>query len=132
MDAAKLSYQDRRGGPQAEPVFSRPGEHLRARTYASTGTSPTVVQRDDALLIAEEVQNNRPALMAAIKQGLETWVKCGCISRKKRKLARSITDVKWVLKWKFEWDAISVHESQRSGPAATRRVIRAQLSIRGV
>ena len=46
-------------------------------------------------------------------------------------LARNIIDVKWVLKWKFEQAARSVQESQRSGPAATRRVIRARLTIRG-
>ena len=62
------------------------------------GPLETVVQRDDALLTTEEVQNNRPAVVAAIKQELETWVKFGCISRKKRKLARNLIDVKWVLR----------------------------------
>ena len=64
------------------------------RIYASTGTAQTVVQRDDALLTPEEVQKNWPAVMAAIKQELETWVKYGCMSRKKRKLARNIIDCK--------------------------------------
>eukprot|EP00969_Alexandrium_andersonii_P282978 12509209-Alexandrium_andersonii.AAC.1 len=69
--------------------------------------------------------------MAAIKVELETWVKYGCISRKKRSMARNIIDVKWVLKWKHEQQARSVEESQATGPAHTKRVIRARLTIRG-
>ena len=68
MDTAKLAYQDRREGRQAEPVLPRPGEHLCVRTYASTGIAQSMVQRDDALLIPEEVQKNWLVAMAAIKQ----------------------------------------------------------------
>ncbi|MFM7989941.1 MAG: hypothetical protein ACKPKO_62570, partial [Candidatus Fonsibacter sp.] len=89
------------------------------------------VKRDDALLTQEEVQKHWSAVLVAIKQELETWVKYGCISRKSRKLARNIIDVKWVIKWKVEQTARSVQESQQSGPAVTQRVIRARLTIRG-
>ena len=69
--------------------------------------------------------------MVAIKQEPETWVKYGCVSRKKRRDARNIIDVKWVVKWAIEQDARSVQESQQTGPAQTRRVIRARLTVRG-
>ena len=131
VDAAELAYQALRGGRQAEPTLPRAGEHLCVRICAASGTAQTVVQRDDALPTPEEVQNNWQSVMAAIKQELENWVQSGCICRKKRKLARNIIDVRYVLKWKFEQDARSVQESQQAGPVATRRVIRARLTIRG-
>ena len=53
------------------------------------------MQRDDALLMPEEVQKNWKEVMVAIKQELETWVKYGCVSRKKLRDARNIIDVKW-------------------------------------
>eukprot|EP00969_Alexandrium_andersonii_P220643 9744656-Alexandrium_andersonii.AAC.1 len=40
-------------------------------------------------------------------------------------LQRDIIDVKWVLKWTHEQQARSVQESQATGPAQTKRVIRA-------
>ena len=91
--------------------------------YAATGAARAVVQRDDALLTADEVQKHWPEVMTAIKQELETRAKNGCTSRTQRKLSRNILDVEWVVKWKFKQDARSVHESQQSGPSATRRVM---------
>ena len=100
--------------------------------YAATGAARAVVQRDDALLTADEVQKHWPEVMTAIKQEPATRAKNGCTSRTQRKLSRNILDVEWVVKWKFEQDARSVHESQQSGQSATRRVIRARLTVRCV
>ncbi|MFM7985086.1 MAG: hypothetical protein ACKPKO_37790, partial [Candidatus Fonsibacter sp.] len=69
--------------------------------------------------------------MVAIKQELETCAKYGCISRKPRKLGCNIIAVRWVIIWKFEQAARTVQESQQSGLAATRRVIRARLTLKG-
>ena len=70
------------------------------------------MQRDDARLTTDAVQQHWPKGMVAIKKELATWVKCGRISRKKYKLARNSIDVKWSIKWTFEQDDRSVHESQ--------------------
>jgi hypothetical protein len=97
----------------------------------ATGTTQTVVQRDDALLTPDEVNTHWPEVTSAIKQALATWVQYGCISRKKRNCSRNIIDVKWVIKWKLEQTARSVQESQQTGPSNTKRVIRARLTVRG-
>ena len=125
----RISKKGEAGWPNPEQLLPREGEHLCVRIYAATGTAKTAVQRDDALLTPGEVQKHWPEVTVAIKQELETWVKYGCISRKLRNLARNIIDVKWVIKWKFEQDARSAQESQQSGPSATRRVIRARLTV---
>ena len=131
VDAAQLAYQGNRESRQAEPMVPLSGEHLCARTYTATGATQTVIQRDDALLTPDEVTRNWPEFPSAIKQELETWVKYGCISRKKRSCSRNIIDLKWVIKLKFEQAARSVHESQQTGPANTKRAIRARLTVRG-
>ncbi|MFM7989285.1 MAG: hypothetical protein ACKPKO_59225, partial [Candidatus Fonsibacter sp.] len=116
-DMSKLAYRGYDGDRLVDVDFPRPGEHLCVSIYPVTAAAQAVVKRDDALLTQEEVQKHWPAVLAAIKQELETWVKYGCISRKPRKLARNIIDVKWVIKWKFEQTARSVQESQQSGPS---------------
>jgi len=93
--SAKLAYQQSGESRQTEPILPGEGEHLCVRIYKTTGSSQKVVQRDDALLTPEEVQKNWKEVMVAIKQELETWVKYGCVSRKKRRDARNIIDVKW-------------------------------------
>jgi hypothetical protein len=131
VETAKFAYQGDRASRQAELIVTMHGEHLCVRTYTATGTTQTVIQRDDALLTPDEVKTHWSDVMSAIKQELETWVKYGCISRKKRNCARNIIYVKWVIKWKFGQAARSVHESQQTGPANTKRVIRARLTVRG-
>ena len=75
VDTAKFAYQGDRESRQAEPVVPQSGEHLCVRTYTATGTTQTVIQRDDALLTQYEVNKHWPEVMSAIKQELETWVK---------------------------------------------------------
>ena len=101
------------------------------RIYQSTGRAQTVVEREDALLTPEETKQHWPAVLTAMYEELQTWVKYGCISRKPRNQARNIIDVKWVKKWKFEQAARSVEDSRTKGPADTKRIIRARLTVRG-
>ena len=101
------------------------------RIYQSTGRAQTVVEREDALLTPEETNKHWPAVLTAMYEELQTWVKYGCISRKPRNQARNIIDVKWVKKWKFEQAARSVEDSRTKGPADTKRIIRARLTVRG-
>ena len=65
---AKFAYQPDGGGRPVAPLLPREGVHLCVHIFAATGATHTVVQRDDALLAPEEVQKNRPSVMAAIKQ----------------------------------------------------------------
>ena len=61
---------------------------------------------------------------------LRTWVKLGCISRKPKAAARNIIDTRWVIKWKWDQPATSVHADEAKTAEAVR-VIRARLTIRG-
>ena len=130
IDTAKLAYQGNREGRQAEPMFPQLGEHLCARTYTATGTTQTVIQRVDALLTPDEVNKHWPEVMSAIKQELETLVKYGCISRKKRNCSRDIIDVNGSLHGNSSKQH-AASKSQQTGPANTKGVIRARLTVRG-
>ena len=114
-----------------EPKLPEEGEYLCMRLYQSTGRAQTVVEREDALRTPEETNEHWPAVLTAMYEELQTWVKYGCISRKPRNQARNIIDVKWVKKWKFEQAARSVEDSRTKGPADTKRIIRARLTVRG-
>ncbi|MFM7984854.1 MAG: hypothetical protein ACKPKO_36595, partial [Candidatus Fonsibacter sp.] len=81
-DMSKLAYRGHDGDRLVEVDFPGPGEHLCVSIYPVTAAAQAVVKRDDALLTQEEVQKHWPAVLVAIKQELETWVKYGCISRK--------------------------------------------------
>jgi hypothetical protein len=64
---------------------------------------------------------------------LQTWVDLKCIARKKRKDARNIIDVKWVVKYKWEEAAISATTgaSNANSEQTRKKTIRARLTIRG-
>ena len=115
----------------AEVILPGEAEHLCVRVYHAGNAQQIVVERDDALLTPDEVNKHWVLVMAAIKVELETWMKYRCSIRKKRRDARNIIDVKWVLKWKHETEARSAEESQKSGPVQTVRAIRARLTVRG-
>ena len=93
-DIAKLAYRVIEGNRQVELDQPNSDEHLCISMYPVTASAQAVVKRDDALLTQDEVQKHWSEVMVAIKQELETWVKYGCISRKPRKMARNIIDVK--------------------------------------
>ena len=106
------------------------GEVVVLRVATKEGTRRAVVQRDDDTLTAEEKVKHRREVEAAMLAELKTWAKFGCISRKSRRDAKNIIDCRWVLKWKWDFDAVSVSDSHKA-KAQTRRVIRARLTVRG-
>ena len=64
-DAASAAGKTGESGAAAPQA----GEHLRARIDPATGTTQTVVQRDDVLLIPDEVQKAHwPEVLVAINQ----------------------------------------------------------------
>ena len=115
FQSAKLAYQQSGEGRQTEPMLHCDGEHLCVRIDKTTGSSRKVAQRDDALLLPNKVQKNWKEVVVAIKQELETWVKHGCVSRRKRTDAQNVIDVKRVIKLKIGPDARSAQESQQTG-----------------
>jgi hypothetical protein len=72
--AAKLAYQQSGEGRQTEPILPCEGEHLCVGIYKTTGSSQKVVQRDDALLTPEEVQNNFERSDLWYKISIISWI----------------------------------------------------------
>ena len=94
----------------------------RLRVYLS-GVKKAVIDRDTDLLTAQEYREHAAEVRAAVLEELTIWVKHGCFSRKPRKYATNIIDVKWVGKWK--------HAKSATDPSKTVRVIRMRLTLRG-
>ena len=59
---------------------------------------------------------------------LQTWVKLKCFSRKLRKDARNIIDVRWVLKYIWDQETQDIHSTAQG---AATKTIRARLTARG-
>ena len=62
---------------------------------------------------------------------LQTWATLKCFSRKARKNARNIIDVRWVVKFKWE---VPTSDASGSRPTEARppvQTIRARLTVRG-
>ena len=57
-----------------------------------------VVQRDGDVMTHEQVNEQWPEVEQAMLKELQTWATLKCCSRKLRKDARNIIDVRWVLK----------------------------------
>ena len=123
-DAHKLAYQGK-----DQTVVPGPGESLCVQMYLG-GKKQVVVQRDDSNLSNDDVKKHWPEVAAAIQKELETWVAHNCISRKPRRDARNVIDVRWVHKWK--WDTVVRSASDSTEGEATKRlVIRSRLCLRG-
>ena len=58
-----------------------------------------VVRRDDDLLTPSQIKENWTEVRKAMLSELQTWGKLKCFSRKPRKDARNIIDVRWVIKY---------------------------------
>ena len=123
-DAWKLANQGK------DPlVIPGAGETLCVQMYLG-GKKQVVVQRDDSNLSNDDVKKHWPEVAAAIQKELETWVAHNCISRKPRRDARNVIDVRWVHKWK--WDTVVRSANDSTEGAATKRlVIRSRLCLRG-
>jgi len=106
------------------------GEVVVLRVSYGDATRRAVVKRDDDTLTAAEIEQHKDEVDAAMLQELRTWSKFTCFSRKLRRDARNIIDCRWVLKWKWEHDVTDATSGQ-SSTKASRRVIRARLTVRG-
>ena len=62
---------------------------------------------------------------------LQTWAELKCFSRKARREARNVIDVRWVIKFKWELPTTAVGGSQRAEPSRAVKTIRARLTVRG-
>ena len=94
----------------------------------------TVVKRDDDILTPEQVKQLWPEVQKAMLKELMTWANLSCFSRRPRKGARNVIDVRWVLKFKWELpttDAARADGEGRSAEAQAVRTIRARLTVRG-
>ena len=80
----------------------------------------TVVKRDDDVLTPDEIKKEWPRVQEAMLKELKTWAKLKCFSRKSRREARNIIDVRWVLKYKWEKENVEWVKN-----------IRARLTVRG-
>ena len=123
-DAVKLVY-DRPRAPEEDEVI--------VQEIYLNGSRRTVVQRDDDILTAEELKTHAREVAASMLSELKTWAKLKCFSRRRRAGARNIIDCRWVIKWKYEQEAISVDaaSNQAVAQSARKRVIRSRLTVRG-
>ena len=61
-----------------------------------------VVKRDDDILTPAQLKEHWPDVQKAMLKELQTWAELRCFSRKSRREARNIIDVRWVIKFKWE------------------------------
>ena len=89
------------------------------------------VERDDDLLTPAELKEHADEVNAAMKKELSTWATHGCFSRRSRNGARNVIDCRWVIKWKWDEETLTVAAAASGQVAKRRRVIRARLTVRG-
>ena len=77
------------------------GHVARMRCYLQSNTRRVVVEREDDLLTKQDMLGIKDAVAAATQEELMIWIQHKCISRKPRRGATNILDVRWVPKWKF-------------------------------
>ena len=77
-----------------------------------------VVKRDDDVLTPEQLKQHWPEVRQAMLKELQTWCKLKSFSRRPRRGARNVIDVRWVIKFKWEfplWTSVEV-EVRRPKP----------------
>ena len=84
------------------------------------GPKKITIERDTDLLTKSELDEHWRDVLEAMLAELEQWQQFGGFSRKWRKQARNIIDVRWVFKWK---------KIKLNGKVV--RIIRARLTVRG-
>ena len=92
-----------------------------------------VVQRDDDILTPDQLKSHWAEVRKAMLKELQTWCKLKCFSRRPRKGARNVIDVRWVIKFKWEVPTSDAEGSQSGNREAAKpvRTIRARLTVRG-
>jgi len=112
------------------PRKPEPGEIVLLQVGPNT-MRQEVVQRDDDILTPAQLKEHWPEVRKAMLKELQTWATLKCFSRKARKSARNIIDVRWVVKFKWE---VPTSDASGSRPTEARtpvRTIRARLTVRG-
>ena len=74
-------------------------EHVEWRFYQNH-TRKAVIERTDDLLTSQEKIEHAAEVTQAILDELRTWQSFKCFTRRAKKSAPCVIDVKWVLKWK--------------------------------
>ena len=90
------------------------------------------VPRDDDDLAPQQLKGNWNEVQKAMLKELMTWADLKCFSRRPKAQARSIIDVRWVIKFKWEKPTVgaSKSNSQTTG-AKPIHTMRARLTVRG-
>ena len=102
----------------------------------SRSVTRQVVVKEDDLLTPEQVRAQYPEFQKAMLKELRTWAELKCFSRKPRKLAKNIIDVRWVHKRKWEKPKTDGkpgvdHARGETGEPSGRWTIRSRLTVRG-
>ena len=105
-----------------------PGHCARLRCYIAHGKK-AVIDRDTDLLTAQEYQENKKAVSAAVLEELNVWIKHGCFHRRPRKGAYNVLDVKWVGKWK--WVKATLRPGDTPNQPRKVRIVRMRMTLRG-
>ena len=112
----------------------RPGEgEIVLLQMGPNKVRQVVVKRDDDILTGAQLKEHWPEVRKAMLKELQTWNQLKCFSRRPRKGARNIIDVRWVIKFNWEVPTVDVHKGgERSSEAPEPvRTIRARLTVRG-
>ena len=98
-------------------------EEVVLRSYVASDCRTKVVERSDDLLTKDDYQRYPREVAAATLEELETWIHHKCFTRKPRKGARNVLDVRWVARWKYRKDP--------KDSSKQIRTIRMRLTLRG-
>jgi hypothetical protein len=97
------------------------GSTVTLRVYAA-GVKQAVVERDSEVLTKEEFQANKAQVAHALREELLTWTHHKCFTRRPRRGARNILDVRWVGRWKWV--------KSPKDPTKKDRIIRMRMTLR--
>ena len=112
-------------GDTAKLILAEPppdGSTARLRVYLAP-LKTAVVERDTDLLTDAEYYKFAGEVSAAILEELRIWIVHQCFTRRPRKGARNVLDVRWVGKWKWVKSKID--------PSKKVRIIRMRMTLRG-
>ena len=104
------------------PEATLPGGCARLRVYTAQAKR-AVVERDTDLLTADEFKQHAKAVAAATYEELKIWIDHDCFTRRPRRGARNVLDVRWVGKWKWV--------KSKEDPSKKVRIIRMRMTLRG-
>jgi hypothetical protein len=100
-----------------------PQSCARLRVFLAGHSKKAVIETDTDLLTPEEYRKHAREVAAAMHEELRIWIQHQCFTRRPRKGARNILDVRWVGKWK------KVKSS--ADPNKLNRIIRMRMTLRG-